>query len=86
MLPRVHRGTLRRGRLIEEPRPAELAALRGLAGRLSRREIGNELYISLNTVKTHARELCRKLGATSQAEAVARAEALDLLQPSQSPG
>lgn len=74
------------GRLIEEPTPAELGVLRGLAAGLSRREIGNELYVSLNTVKTHARELYRKLGATSQEEAVARAEAAGLLEPSQSPG
>ena len=53
---------------------------------LSRREIGAQLYISLNTVKTHTRELYRKLDATSQTEAVARAEALGLLEPSQSPG
>jgi ATP/maltotriose-dependent transcriptional regulator MalT len=71
---------------VEDPSPAELAVLRGLAAGLSRREIGTELYISLNTVKTHIRELYRKLGATSQAEAVARAEALGLLEPSQSPG
>ena len=58
----------------------------GLAAGLSRREIGAELYISLNTVKSHTRELYRKLGATSQAEAVARAEALGLLDSSQSPG
>jgi LuxR family transcriptional regulator, maltose regulon positive regulatory protein len=71
------------GRLqpVEGPSPAELAVLRGLAAGLSRREIGAELYISLNTVKTHTRELYRKLGATSQAEAVARAEALGLLEP-----
>ena len=72
--------------LVEEPSPAELAVLRGLAAGLSRREIGAELYISLNTVKSHTRELYRKLGATSQAEAVARAEALGLLEPGQSPG
>ncbi len=72
--------------LVEEPSPAELAVLRGLAAGLSRREIGAELYISLNTVKSHTRELYRKLGATSQTEAVARAEALGLLEPSQSPG
>ena len=71
---------------VEEPSPAELDVLRGLAAGLSRREIGVELYISLNTVKSHTRELYRKLGATSQAEAVARAEALGLLEPSQSPG
>ena len=72
--------------LVEEPSPAELAVLRGLAAGLSRREIAAQLYISLNTVKSHTRELYRKLGATSQAEAVARAEALGLLEPSQSPG
>ena len=72
--------------LVEEPSPAELAVLRGLAAGLSRREIGAQLYISLNTVKSHARELYRKLGATSQTEVVARAEALGLLEPSQSPG
>ena len=71
---------------VEEPSPAELAVLRGLAAGLSRREIGAQLYISLNTVKSHTRELYRKLGATSQAEAVARAEALGLLEPGQSPG
>ena len=45
-----------------------------------------QLYISLNTVKSHTRELYRKLGATSQTEAVAGAEALGLLDPGQSPG
>ena len=72
--------------LVEEPSPAELAVLRGLAAGLSRREIGAELYISLNTVKSHTRELYRKLGASSQTEAVARAEALGLLGSTQSPG
>jgi ATP/maltotriose-dependent transcriptional regulator MalT len=53
---------------------------------LSRREIGAQLYISLNTVKTHIRELNRKLGASSRADAVARAEALALLDRTESPG
>ena len=72
--------------LVEQPSAAELAVLRCLARGLSRREIGAELYISLNTVKTHIRDLYRKLGATSRENAIARAEALDLLEPSQSPG
>jgi len=71
---------------IEEPSPAELAVLRALATGLSRRQIGAELYISLNTVKTHTRELYRKLGATSRADAIARADALGLLDEAQSPG
>ncbi|MGZ4223884.1 MAG: response regulator transcription factor [Solirubrobacteraceae bacterium] len=60
--------------------------LRCLATRVSRREIGARLYISLNTVKTHTRELYRKLGATSRVDAVARAEALGLLERTESPG
>ena len=51
---------------------------------LSRREIGARLYISVNTVKTHTRELYRRLSATSRMDAVARAEALGLL--TESPG
>ena len=72
--------------IVEEPSAAELAVLRGLASGLSRREIGAQLYISLNTVKTHIRELYRKLDVTSRADAVARADALGLLDPTQSPG
>ena len=65
--------------IIEQPSRAELAVLRGLVTGLSRREIGDQLYISLNTVKSHTRELYRKLAATSRNDAVARAEALGLL-------
>jgi LuxR family maltose regulon positive regulatory protein len=72
--------------LVEQPSPAELAVLRGLVTGLSRREIGDRLYISLNTVKSHTRELYRKLAATSRNDAVARAEALGLLNTPDSPG
>ena len=72
--------------IVEQPSPAELAVLRGLVTGLSRREIGDRLYISLNTVKSHTRELYRKLAATSRNDAVARAEALGLLNTPDSPG
>ena len=72
--------------LVEDSSAAELAVLRCLATSLSRREIGARLYISLNTVKTHTRELYRKLGAISREEALARAEALGLLDLTESPG
>ena len=72
--------------LVEEPSAAELAVLRYLATGLSQREIGVRLYISMNTVKTHVRELYRKLDVTSRADAVARAEALGLLDRPESPG
>jgi LuxR family maltose regulon positive regulatory protein len=64
--------------LVEEPSPSELAVLRLLATDLTQRQIGQQLYLSLNTVKTHARGVYRKLGASSRQEAVARAEALGL--------
>jgi len=77
-IARANAGTRR---VVEEPSAAELAVLQSLATGLSRREIGAKLYISLNTVKTHTRELYRKLGATSRADAIASAEALGLLEP-----
>jgi LuxR family maltose regulon positive regulatory protein len=49
-----------------------------LATRLSRREIGQRLYVSLNTVKTHQRALYRKLGVENRGAAVARARELGL--------
>jgi len=57
-----------------------------LAAGRSRPETGERLYISLNTVKTHTRELYRKLGASTQVDAVARAEALGLLDRAKTVG
>jgi LuxR family transcriptional regulator, maltose regulon positive regulatory protein len=48
----------------------EIAVLRLLDGELSRREIADALYVSLDTVKTHIRGIYRKLGAGSREEAV----------------
>src|SRR5262249_51784156 len=50
----------------------ELAILRLLASTMSQREIGSELYVSFNTVKSHTRTIFRKLGVSSRADAVAR--------------
>ena len=63
----------------EELTSKELEVLRLLATRLSRREIGERLYVSLNTVKTHQRALYRKLGAENRSAAVDRARELGLL-------
>ena len=59
--------------------PKELEILRLLATRLSRREIGERLYVSLNTVKTHQRAVYRKLGVEHRRAAVSRARELGLL-------
>jgi DNA-binding NarL/FixJ family response regulator len=51
----------------------ELQVLRGMAEGRSNAEIGRELYVSEDTVKTHARRLFRKLCARDRAHAVAAA-------------
>jgi DNA-binding NarL/FixJ family response regulator len=51
----------------------EIQVLRGMSEGKSNAEIGRELYVSEDTVKTHARRLFRKLGARDRAHAVASA-------------
>ena len=51
----------------------ELQVLRGMADGKSNAEIGRDLFVSEDTVKTHARRLFRKLGARDRAHAVASA-------------
>jgi LuxR family maltose regulon positive regulatory protein len=55
---------------LEQLTERELDILRLLQGSLSINEIAGVLYISGNTVKTHAKAVYRKLGASSRAEAV----------------
>jgi LuxR family maltose regulon positive regulatory protein len=67
------------GPVVEELTAKEQQILRLMATRLSRREIGERLYVSLNTVKSHQRALYRKLGVDNRAAAVERARGLGLL-------
>ena len=57
----------------------ELVILRLLPTRLSSREIGRELYVSVTTVRSHVQAIYRKLGVASRAEAVAHARQVGLL-------
>jgi LuxR family maltose regulon positive regulatory protein len=50
----------------------EADVLRLLRGSLSLREISRELYVSPNTVKTHAQAIYRKLGVSTRLDAVRR--------------
>ena len=61
---------------------AEARVLRYLPTKLSVPEIAGELYLSVNTVKTHMRHLYDKLGVHRRHEAVEQARALGLLAPS----
>ncbi|TFD79150.1 LuxR C-terminal-related transcriptional regulator [Cryobacterium fucosi] len=58
----------------------ELHVLRLLATELSGPEIARELYLSLNTVRTHTRHIFGKLSVNSRPAAVRRADELGLLQ------
>jgi len=49
----------------------EQQVLDGMSRGLSNAEIGRELFLSEDTVKTHARRLFRKIGAADRAQAVA---------------
>lgn len=61
--------------LVEELTERELEVLRMLPSRLTLREIADELFITINTLKFHLKVIYRKLDCTSRAEAaeVARA-------------
>jgi LuxR family transcriptional regulator, maltose regulon positive regulatory protein len=58
---------------------AELRVLRYLPSHLSFREIAERLFVSPNTVKTHARGIYRKLSVSSRGDAVDRAHAAGLV-------
>ena len=52
--------------------------LRYLASRLTCTEIAGELYVSVNTVRSHVKAIYRKLGVNSRGEAVQRGHALGM--------
>ena len=65
--------------VVEPLSERELSVLRYLPSRLSNREIGDELYVSLNTVKSHLKTIYRKLDVERRDEAVRRARQLGLI-------
>ena len=65
--------------LVEALTERETAVLRFLPTTLSQREIGSELFVSPNTVKTHCSAIYRKLDVTDRKAAVQRARSLGLL-------
>jgi LuxR family maltose regulon positive regulatory protein len=60
----------------------ELRVLRYLPTNLRGPEIASELFVSLNTIRAHLRNIYAKLGVHSRADAVKRARELGLLSPS----
>jgi LuxR family maltose regulon positive regulatory protein len=68
----------------EQLSPSELRVLRYLPTNLTRPEIAGELYVSVNTVNTHIRNIYSKLGARDRSSAVQRARELRLLSTGRS--
>ena len=67
---------------LQEPlSESELRVLRYLPTNLRASEIAAELFVSLNTIRTHMRNVYAKLGVHSRADAVRRARELGLLAP-----
>jgi LuxR family transcriptional regulator, maltose regulon positive regulatory protein len=64
---------------FEDLSPSELRVLRYLPTNLTRPEIARELYVSINTVNTHIRNIYSKLGARDRSAAVQRARERRLL-------
>jgi LuxR family transcriptional regulator, maltose regulon positive regulatory protein len=73
------KGTPVRQRLIEPLSERELEVLRLLGSDLDGPDIARELTVSLNTMRTHTRNIYAKLGVNNRRAAVRRAAELDLL-------
>ena len=69
--PTTVRSTVREAAPVAALSMREMQVLSGMSQGKSNAQIGRELYLSEDTIKTHARRLFRKLGAKDRAEAVA---------------
>jgi LuxR family maltose regulon positive regulatory protein len=68
-----------RGAAAERLTDREVTVLRLLRGTLSLREIGQQLRLSPNTVKTHTQAAYRKLSVSTREDAIAKAQELGVL-------
>jgi LuxR family maltose regulon positive regulatory protein len=66
--------------LVEPLNDREMQILRLIAAGLSDRNIAQELYLSINTIKWYNRQIYGKLGASRRGQAVARARELGILR------
>ena len=65
--------------LVEPLSAREREVLRHVSTLLSTVEVASQMYISANTVKTHLKNIYRKLAANQRGEAVRRARQLGLI-------
>jgi LuxR family maltose regulon positive regulatory protein len=67
--------------LIAQLSARELDVLRMLGTELDGPDIARRLFVSVNTVRTHTKNIYAKLGVSNRRAAVRRGEELDLLPP-----
>ena len=65
--------------VVESLTQREREVLQHVSAMLGTAEVASEMYISVNTVKTHLKSIFRKLAATHRREAVRRAQQLGLI-------
>ena len=65
--------------LIEPLSEREIEVLQLISQGLSNREVGDRLYLTLNTVKAHSRTIYSKLGVNNRTQAVSKARALGII-------
>ncbi|QFS52608.1 Two Component Transcriptional Regulator [Nostoc sphaeroides CCNUC1] len=68
-------------RYNELPTTQEIEILKLIASGYSNKEIANQLFISISTVKSHAGNLFLKLGARDRVNAIIKAQSLGYLEP-----
>jgi LuxR family maltose regulon positive regulatory protein len=68
------------GQIVAQLTPRELDVLRCLNELLSTDEIAEKLFVSVNTVRTHVRNILSKLGVTRRSAAVRAARKLGLIR------
>ena len=65
--------------MIEPLTEREREVLRHVPGMMTTAEVASEMYISVNTVKTHLKSIHRKLATGHRREAVRRVRQLELI-------
>ena len=76
---RQPKSSIRSPGLVEQLSERELDVLRLLGSDLNGPDIARELFVSLNTMRTHTKSIYMKLGVKDRRSAVRRAEELDLI-------
>ena len=83
--PRSGSGSAGEIRLQESLTRRELEILELLAQRLQNKEIASRLFVSVDTVKTHLKNLYQKLGVANRREAAAKAAEIFVPRPPETP-